>query len=318
MTTSLREYEAELTVSEVLEVADEVVALTLTHPDGDTLPNWTPGAHIDLVLSADITRQYSLCGRPADQKSWRISVLRARDSRGGSSRVHQLDVGSTVRVRGPRNHFPLVGSPSYRFISGGIGITPMLPMIAEADAAGAQWTLLYGGRSRGSMGFLDELAGYGDRVDISPQDERGHLDLSTYLADPTPQTVVYCCGPAPLLDAVEAACSGWPAGALHIERFSAKAPAADAKDDSFEVLLVQSGQTVRVAADKTIFEAVRDCGISVLGSCLEGICGTCETTVLAGEPDHRDSVLTEQERASNETMMICVSRSRSLQLSLDL
>jgi ferredoxin-NADP reductase len=249
-----------------------------------------------------------------------VGVLRAPDSRGGSEQVHDiLAPGSIVRVRGPRNHFPLVASPRYLFLAGGIGITPLLPMIAEADASGADWRLLYGGRERASMGFLEELALYGDRVKIVPQDEEGMLDLESVLGTPQPNTLVYCCGPEGLLGAVEKFCEKWPPGSLHLERFSAKPqePAAEA-DSAFELVLQRSGVTLEVPPDKSVLTVIREAGVSVLASCLEGVCGTCETEVIEGDVDHRDSVLNEEERASNEYMMVCVSRCRSPRLVLDL
>ncbi|MFD6751143.1 ferredoxin reductase, partial [Streptomyces anthocyanicus] len=158
-------YEAELVVARRESVADGVVALTLRDPRGAELPPWQPGAHVDVVLEPGLERQYSLCGDPAERREWRIAVLREPDGRGGSAHVHgRLTQGSVVRVRGPRNHFVLAPAPRYRFVAGGIGITPILPMLAAADAAGAEWTLLYGGRSRGSMAFTQELERYGQRV----------------------------------------------------------------------------------------------------------------------------------------------------------
>ena len=168
------------------------------------------------------------------------------------------------------------------------------------------------------MAFLDELSRYGDRVVVAPQDEVGMLDLDSVLGEPQPDTLVYCCGPEPLLAAVEQRCSTWPPGALHVERFAAKPMQQTGDERSFEVTLAQSGLTLTVPPDKTVFDVVQDAGISVLGSCLQGICGTCEQLVLEGDVDHRDSVLSEGERASNETMMICVSRCRSDRLVLDL
>jgi ferredoxin-NADP reductase len=320
MKTIVKEHEADLVVQLAETVADGVVALTLADPTGDPLPPWTPGAHIDLILGDDLSRQYSLCSSPGRPESWRLGVLRAPDSRGGSERVHTaLSTGATVRVRGPRNHFPLVSSPRYRFIAGGIGITPILPMIAEAEAAGAEWTLLYGGRERNSMAFVDELAGYGDKVTVAPQDETGMLDLASVLGTPEPDTLVYCCGPEGLLAAVEKLCESWPPGALHLERFSPK-PQEEAAggESSFELLLERSGLTLQVPPDKSVLEVIRDAGVSVLASCLEGVCGTCETEVIDGDVDHRDSILNEDERASNEFMMVCVSRCRSARLTLDL
>ena len=224
-----------------------------------------------------------------------------------------------MTVRGPRNHFPLVAASTYLFIAGGIGITPILPMIAQAEAAGADWRLLYGGRHRASMAFLSELAAYGDRVTVVPQDEAGVLDLDSALGTPQPGTLVYCCGPEGLLSAVEAKCANWPLGSLHLERFSAKPqePSA-AAEESFELVLQQTGVTVTVPPDKTVFQAAQEAGANVLGSCMEGICGTCETEVVEGDVDHRDSVLNDEERASNEFMMICVSRCKSKRLVLDI
>lgn len=318
--TIVREHEARLLVQQAETVAEDVVALTLVSEDGTPLPAWSPGAHVDLVLGDDLVRQYSLCGSTADESSWRVGVLRAPDGRGGSQRVHEtLIQGATVTVRGPRNHFPLVASQRYLFIAGGIGITPMLPMIAEAQATGADWRLLYGGRHRASMAFLPELEPYGDRVTLVPQDEAGFLDLDAALGTPQSGTLVYCCGPEGLLSAVEAKCATWPAGSLHLERFSAKPQeVSEEADESFELVLELSGVTTTVPPDKSVFEVAREAGANVLGSCLEGVCGTCETEVIEGDVDHRDSVLNEEEQASNEFMMICVSRCKSKRLVLAL
>lgn len=308
-------YEAELVVERRESAADGVLALTLRHPLGEELPAWEPGAHIDVVLGPDLERQYSLCGDPADRSAWRVAVLREPDGRGGSAYVHgQLAEGNKVRVRGPRNHFALRPAPRYRFIAGGIGITPILPMLAAAEAAGAEWTLLYGGRTRDSMAFTEELGRYGDRVTIAPQDETGLLDLGSVLDDLPDGTLVYCCGPGPLLDAVEVGC---PAGALHVERFQPKAQVTG-ENTEFEVVLERSGRSLTVPADVSVLDTVKAAGVEVLYSCTEGTCGTCETDVLEGTPDHRDSVLTDEEREAGETMLICVSRCRGKRLVLDL
>ncbi|WP_326758430.1 PDR/VanB family oxidoreductase [Streptomyces phaeochromogenes] len=311
-------YEAELVVERRDLAAEGVLALTLRHPLGEELPAWEPGAHIDVVLGPDLERQYSLCGDPADRHSWRVAVLREPDGRGGSAHVHgQLEAGDKVRVRGPRNHFALQPSPRYRFVAGGIGITPILPMLAEAEAAGAEWTLLYGGRTRNSMAFAEELSLYGDKVRVAPQDESGLLDLAAELGTPQSDTLVYCCGPGPLLDAVEERCEAWPKGSLHVERFQPKVQETGA-DTEFEVVLERSGHTLTVPADVSVLDTVRSAGVEVLFSCTEGTCGTCETDVLEGTPDHRDSVLTDEEREAGETMLICVSRCRGKRLVLDL
>ncbi|HTY27218.1 MAG TPA: PDR/VanB family oxidoreductase [Mycobacterium sp.] len=318
--TIVREHEAELLVQKAEVVAEDVVALTLVSPAGETLPSWSPGAHIDLVLADDLVRQYSLCGSPGDETAWRIGVLRTPDSRGGSQRVHDtLTEGATVAIRGPRNHFQLVAASNYLFIAGGIGITPILPMIAQAEAAGADWRLLYGGRHRASMAFLPELARYGDKVTVVPQDEAGFLDLDAALGTPQAGTLVYCCGPEGLLSAVETKCASWPTGSLHLERFAAKPQETSAvADETFELVLRQTGVTVTVRPDQSVFQAALEAGANVLGSCMEGVCGTCETEVVEGDVDHRDSVLNDDERASNEFMMICVSRCKSKRLVLDI
>ena len=195
--------------------ADDVVMVTLVDPEGRRLPDWDPGSHIDLVLSNGLTRQYSLCGDRWDAYSYRIGVLREPTSRGGSSYVHeQLEPGHLVGVSAPRNNFPLVPSPRYLFVAGGIGITPILPMVHQADLLGADWQLLYGGRQRASMAFLDQLACYGDRVRIHPQDELGLLPLKEYLGEPRDDIKIFCCGPGPLLGALEAVCAHWPRYAL--------------------------------------------------------------------------------------------------------
>ncbi|WP_191243101.1 PDR/VanB family oxidoreductase [Amycolatopsis deserti] len=299
--------------------SEGVVSLELGLPTGEELPAWEPGAHIDLVLPNGLTRQYSLCGQVENRKSWRVGILREPESRGGSRYIHdELAEGSELRVRGPRNNFPLLDAPRYVFIGGGIGITPLIPMITRVQAAGADWTLHYGGRTRATMAFLDELEAHGDRVRVYPQDERGLPDLDAILGSPAESTLVYCCGPTGLIDAVEARCQAWPAGSLQVERFAAVAPSGDVDDQPIEVELRASGMTITVPPELSVLEAVENVGISVIKSCEEGICGSCETAVLDGEVDHRDSLLTEDERAAMDTMMICVSRAKRGRLVLDL
>ncbi|WUT49967.1 PDR/VanB family oxidoreductase [Streptomyces canus] len=309
-----------LTVSAKEHVADGIVSLTLTHPSGARLPDWTPGSHIDLVLPDGTTRQYSLCGDRWDAHTYRIAVLREPTGRGGSAQVHdRLSPGDRIGVGAPRNHFPLVPSEKYLFIAGGIGITPLLPMVRQAELLGADWQLLYGGRTRKSMAFREELtAAYGERVHVVPQDELGLLDLGAWLGTPRPDTKVYCCGPAPLLAAVEAACAAWPPYALRTERFTAAEQSAPVRDTAFEVELRRTGRTVTVTPEVSVLEAVRRAGADVLSSCEQGTCGTCLTPVLAGRPDHRDSVLADHERAANDCMFLCVSRSCDDRLVLDL
>ena len=321
MSTVFSERRADLVVTARNMRAEGVISLTLADPTGAKLPAWTPGAHIDVLLDDTVVRQYSLCGSPGDQHNWRIGVLLDPGGRGGSRRVHEtMNVGDAVAVRGPRNHFPLLAADRYVFIAGGIGITPMLPMLEAATDAGAAWQLFYGGRSRESMAFIGELARYGDRVTLWPEDTRGMLPLDEILSSPSDGVFIYCCGPEGLLTATERQCAAWPVGALHVERFAAKPKpeAATEGDSAFEVVCRRSGVTVMVPPDKSIIDVLEENGVSVLSSCLEGVCGTCETAVLAGTPDHRDSLLTQEERETNEYMMVCVGRALSDRLELDL
>ncbi len=320
-----REVEVDVEVRRREAVSDGVVTLTLADPGGADLPEWAPGAHIDLLMTPSLVRQYSLCGDTANRAEWQVGVLLDPNSRGGSQFVHdKLHEGTTVRVRGPRNHFPLVGSPRYLFIAGGIGVTPIVPMIAATAAARADWRLLYGGRTRSSMAFVDELQRYGDRVTVCPRDAQDganfRTNLDAVLLPAQENTLVYCCGPEGLLSAVEDACKTWPEDILHVERFSAKElePPSPEALETFEVECQRSGITLTVPPDKSVYEACEDAGVDVLGSCMEGVCGTCECDVLEGEPDHRDSVLNDAEKARGDVMMICVSRSRSERLVLDL
>jgi ferredoxin-NADP reductase len=318
----VHEFTTDLVVHRRHAAADGVVALDLVDPDGNDLPAWEPGAHIDLLLDEGLVRQYSLCGDPRDAKTWRVGVLLDPQSRGGSRHVHdKLVEGAGVRVRGPRNHFALVDSPRYLFIAGGIGITPIIAMIDSAQQAGSDWRLIYLGRQQTTMAFADVLAdSYGDRVTLWPHDENGKFDLEAALAESVDQTLVYCCGPEQLLSAAEQHCAHWPEGSLHIERFAAKAAAEPSVEalDTFQVVCQRSGVTVEVSEDTSILEALEDADIPIMSSCLEGICGTCEATVLEGTPDHRDSMLTEAERTTGNKLLTCVSRSCSEKLVLDL
>ncbi|MFK0233281.1 PDR/VanB family oxidoreductase [Streptomyces vinaceus] len=291
------------------EPADGVLVLTLQSPE---LPPWAPGAHVDVQLPSGLVRQYSLCGDPADAGRYTIAIRLIEDGRGGSREAHaQLVEGAELAVRAPRNRFELVPSPSYAFVAGGIGITPILPMLRAAEAAGAEWTLLYGGRSRASMPFLAELEAYGPRVSVTAQDEVGLPDL-TPLTAAAPGTLVYCCGPAPLMEAVEAAAP--PAAPVHLERFTANG--ATGTSHPFTVELHRSGRTVEVAADESTLAAVRRELPDTPYSCAQGFCGTCQHRVLAGEVDHRDTLLTDQER--EDSMLLCVSRAQGDHLVLDL
>lgn len=297
-------------VAERAEPAAGVVRLRL---EGTGLPPWSPGAHLDLVLPSGLVRQFSLCGDPADTDTYTIATRVLEDGRGGSLEVReQLHEGVEVEIRGPRNRFPLVDAEAYVFVAGGIGITPVLPMVRAAHAAGADWRLLYCGRDRASMPFLAELenlGGDGHRVTVVAEDTDGRPDLA-FLAGVPERTEVYCCGPEGLLEAVTAALGREP----RLERFTPGARAAGG--GAFQVELRRSGRTVEVAPDQSVLSAVRAELPGVSYSCEQGFCGTCQQRVLEGEIDHRDELLTDDER--HDSMLLCVSRCRGDRLVLDL
>lgn len=300
----------------------DVVALTLAAADGAELPRWHPGAHLDLQLPSGRLRQYSLCGDPGRRDVYRIAVRRIPDGGGGSVEVHDvLHVGATVTTNGPRNAFPLTvpgyGSPAQRvrFVAGGIGITPILPMVGEAERLGVDWSMVYAGRSRDSLPFLDELAAFGDRVDVRTDDRDGVATPAELLGDCPGGTTVYACGPAPMLTAIRASLTGRDDVELHFERFAAP-PVIDG--EQFSVAIASTDATVRVSADETLLSALQRANIWPPYSCRQGFCGTCRTRVRAGRVDHRDTLLTDAERADG-MMLICISRAaKGCDLLLDL
>lgn len=305
-------------VKQIRREADDVRSLLLVDPTGGPVPQWTPGSHIDVVLADGQVRQYSLAGQPGTAEHWRIAVLREAQGRGGSRFLcDSVRPGDILRTGVPRNHFELGIAPSYCLIAGGIGITPILPMVAALTRRGADWRLFYGGRSRSSMAFVEELARH-EQVRIVPQDEEGLLDVDAIVAGTAPGTAVYCCGPAPLIDAVQRAVAAHGSGRLlHVERFSAVGPAQEGPAGAFDVVLARTGTTVRVPPGRSVLEVLADAGVAVPSSCESGICGSCETRVLGGRVDHRDAILTDAERVANTTMFVCVSRAEGPELILD-
>ncbi|MER6380967.1 PDR/VanB family oxidoreductase [Streptomyces sp. NPDC001250] len=282
-------------------VADGVVQLRL---EGRDLPRWEPGAHLDLVLPSGLVRQYSLCGDPEDTSSYTVATRLVVDGRGGSREVHeQVTEGMELEVRGPRNRFPLVEAESYVFVAGGIGITPLLPML-RALPENAGWRLLYAGRERASMPFLEEVEKLG-RDQVTVVEGRPDLDA----LEVSEGTAVYACGPEGLMAAVAAR---FPE--VRLERFAPRA-SSDGNTE-FEVELRRSGRTLTVPADSTVLTAVRRALPGTAYSCEQGFCGTCQQRVLEGEIDHRDELLTDEERA--DSMLICVSRARGDRLVLDM
>ena len=288
-----------LLVDDVRPEAEGVVSLRLVLPGGGVLPSWRPGAHLDLVLPSGLVRQYSLCGDPGDRTYYRVAVRRL----GAASReVHRLRPGTKVTVRGPKTAFPFVGGGPFLFVAGGIGITPILPMVRRADAAGAGWRLVYTGRSRESMPFLDELARYGDdRVWIRPDTEYGIPASGAELLEGVPAGAsVYCCGPVPMITSVRVDLSFTPASvssgakpqtpaggqaplgppkAVYFERFT---PPPLVGGKPFQLRLRRSGLTLDVPADRTALDVVREVLPDVPFSCRQGFCGTCAVPTAGG------------------------------------
>lgn len=304
-----------LVISRVVREARGVVGLELRDPDGAMLPAFEAGAHVDLALGNGLLRQYSLCGSPAERDCYRLGVGLASDSRGGSRYIHeQLQAGARVDVSEPRQLFGLhAQADSHLFIAGGIGITPILSMIHACALRGEPWQLLYCARDRDAAAYLSELLPHGDRVCLHIDSEQGgrRCDLEAYLAEhQAPGRHVYCCGPGALMDAVATACerAGIAAPRVHFERFTASAPAASEPGAAFKVRLARSGGCHEVPADKSVLDVLEAAGVAWPYSCREGLCRSCEAGVLSGEVEHRDYVLSDEERAANRSMMVCVSR----------
>lgn len=308
--------------------AQGIVGLELVPlPPATTLPAFSAGAHIDVHLptpDGELVRSYSLLNDPRETHRYRLGINQDAQSRGGSRFVHRaLRVGDTLTISAPRNHFPLdEAAPHNVFIAGGIGITPMLSMIARSQAIGTPWTLYYAARTRAHAGFLDvlesETGRAGGQVVFNFDQEPGGkmLDLAAIVAQLPAGAHVYCCGPAPMLEAYEKATASLPAERVHQEYFSAKD--APATDGGFTVELARSHKTLQVPAGKTILDCLIELHAEPPYSCREGVCGTCEVKVLEGTPDHRDMVLSDSERAANDRMMVCCSGAKSPKLVLDL
>ncbi len=303
--------------------AEGVNAYILEPVGGGALPPFTAGAHVDLHLPNGITRSYSLLNDPAERGRYVIGVHHAPESRGGSRYVHEaLRVGARLTIGPPRNNFPLnEDAPHSVLIAGGIGVTPLLSMATRLESLGRSWELHYACRTRARAAFLERLAaldaGRG-RLHLTFDDEEGGrmLDLAALLASARPDAHLYCCGPLPMLDAFERAAQRRPAAQVHLEYFVPKSEAA--VEGGYEVVLRRSGKVVPVGPGQTMLAALLNAGASVNFSCSEGVCGTCETRVLAGLPDHRDAFLTDEEKAANGTVMPCCSGSLSPRLELDL
>lgn len=308
-----------LRVSRISWACDGVVRVGLTDPTGAELPTWDPGAHLSLRLPNQLVRQYSLCSEPADTSEWEVAVLIDPASRGGSAFVHaRLRPGELIEVQGPRNNFVLERAPRHLLVAGGIGITPILPMARKLAGDSGEWSMIYLGRSRSRMAFLDEVSTFGARVRVHADDEAGGpLDLASLMEGIDSTTLVYACGPVALLTALQELV---PNEQLRLERFAGPAVPAgrSGKDAAFDIVCATSGGRVHVAAGVSAAEALQMEGYDVPTSCLEGFCGTCEVKVLAGAVDHRDTLLSPREREANTHMYVCVSRGAAPEITLEI
>lgn len=318
----------ELRVSQMTWEAEGVLSVRFTDPSGAELPAWDPGAHLALHLPNGIVREFSLCSDPEDRSGWTVAVLREPSSRGGSAYVHlELRPGDLITVEGPRNNFALEPAKRYLLVAGGIGITPILAMARDLERRGEDWRMFYAGRSGTTMAFVDELRALagdpavgpaGNKVTVHADDLAGGPPvLADVLGGVDPDTLVYCCGPEPLLKGVEENLAD--PSCLRLERFKAPEPIAppEGGDRPFDIVCAGSGKRVHVPVGTTALDALEQAGFAMPSSCTEGICGTCETKVLAGTVDHRDFLLTDDEKEAQNTMFVCVSRALSPELTLD-
>lgn len=305
-----------------VESAD-VRSFELVAADGQPLQPFQAGAHIDVHLGVGLIRQYSLINTTDTDGSYRIAVKLEPVSRGGSERMHRIAEGDALTVSLPRNNFPLDSEASHTMLlAGGIGITPLLGMASRLVADGASFSLDYFARSRDALAFGEEIARgpFTSRVrlHLGLDGAATRAELASRLDAPPAGTHIYACGPAPFMQTVRDLVAAKPGQALHLEYFAADPVLADLPAGSFEVKLAKSGKTILVGADQTIIEALNTAGVEVATSCEQGVCGTCLTTVLAGRPDHRDMLLTEEEQQAGDRILLCVSRCLDRELVLDL
>jgi ferredoxin-NADP reductase len=309
----------ELVLTRIEMAARDTNLYTFQRADKGKLPGADPGAHIGVILPNGIERQYSLVNAGAELTAYTVGVKRDANSRGGSVFLHdQMKVGSKVAVQPPRNNFPLKEDAELVvLIAGGIGITPIYCMIQRLNALGKKWELYYSCRSRMDTAFLDELSQHGSAHFHFDDEEAGKFLNVAAIVEKLPKSAhLYCCGPAPMLAAFEAATQHWPQAQVHVEYFTPKFAAA--QEGGFVVELARSKRELTVPPGKSILQCVREAGIQVPHSCEEGVCGACETRVISGTPDHRDTILTESERKESATMMICCSGSKTPRLVLDI
>jgi len=309
-------------VADVRAEAKDVITLELRAIAGGELPEFTPGSHLDVHLPNGLVRNYSLTNDWRERNRYVVGVGRAADSRGGSSYIHSsVRAGQQIKISAPRNNFPLdEASASFLFIAGGIGVTPIMAMVRWCIANGKSWRLIYAARSRQRTAFYEELCELGrDRVHFHFDDEAGKvLDVAQAIASWKQGESIYCCGPAPLMEAVKALTENLPGGTVRFEWFTVPESDEPQESNSFTVRLKRSNIEFEVPEQKSILEVLEEHGYELPFSCREGLCGTCVTNVCSGEPDHRDYVLSDEERDSGKMMTICCSRSKSAVLTLDL
>lgn len=320
----------EVRVSQMTYEAEGVLSIRLSRIESaEPLPAWQPGAHIDIYVPDGSTRQYSLCGDPNDLSSWQIAVLRETEGRGGSAYVHdELRVGQRLLVTRPKNNFKLEDAEHHTLVAGGVGITPIMVMAEHLAAEHKPFQLIYGGRTANSMAFRRRLDALGDRVTLLAEDTDGRPDLDALMKDLPPRGLVYVCGPVGLLRAVQDAADaahGTDQDVVRYELFSragleaaAGSAAAEAPSDKYELVLTESGHTLRLDLEANILETVLALGVDVENDCRDGICGSCVTRIREGSVDHRDFVLTKREQKAMDQMMICVSRPTCPRLELEL
>jgi tetrachlorobenzoquinone reductase len=307
-------------VESVTRAADGINLYELRPTNGSELPKFTAGAHVDLHLPNGLIRSYSLCNAESERHRYVVGINNDRASRGGSRYIHEsIKPGATLTITAPRNHFALAETAAHTvFIAGGIGITPLMSMVRRLEALGRSWEMHYSARSPEMCAFHETLAAHGERVRFNFDDGQvaKMLDLPALVARLPRDAHIYCCGPTPMIKAFEAAAAGRPVGSVHVEYFTPKEEAATG--GGYVVELARMKRSFTILPGKTILDTLLDAGLDIAHSCTEGICGTCETKVIEGIPDHRDSILTPQEQAANQTMMICCSGSKSAKLVLDL
>ena len=319
MTDQVKDSPLSVRLNAIRYVARDTSIYELTNVAGTPLPPYAPGAHIDLHLPNGIVRQYSLLEPEPSGESYSIAVKRDPASRGGSRSVHEeLRVGQTLTISAPRNNFPLVENASHVILlAGGIGITPIWCMAQRLHKLGRSWALHYACRSRADMAFLDALAEMGKAHFHFDDENQGKvLDVGSIVAAARPDAHLYCCGPTPMLQAFEQATASWPRAQVHVEYFTPKPQPA--KKGGFVVELARSGQEFVIPEGESILQVLLNAGVDVDYSCELGICGACEQRVLAGTPEHRDAILSEEEQAANTRVMICCAGCKSERLVLDL